>query len=188
MNIFKRTLSIVIGLLIIFFGLTFLYTNINNLNLPFDLSSISEGINNTVNTSEHNNKVSKKETVKLVRTIDGDTARFITPSYGEVSIRFSGINTTESTTKIEPFGKEASEFTKEKLKAAKLIEVEWDLTQEPSHDRPIGIIYVDGVNLNLLLVREGYADLKYLKDSMPYATEYKEALKEAQQNHKARWQ
>ena len=190
MKIIKWIISCFVGFLIIVAGLNILTPYVKTLGLPFELPEIP-GIttnNKELKASPCSSLVSEKEVVKLVRTIDGDTARCITPSYGEVSIRFSGINTPESTTKTEPFGKEASEFTKDKLKAAKLIEVEWDLTQEPSHDRPIGIIYVDGVNLNLLLVREGYADLKYLKDSMPYATEYKEALKEAQQNHKARWQ
>lgn len=138
--------------------------------------------------SSDSDKVSDKETITLLKTIDGDTAKFNTPTYGEVNIRFSGINTPESTNTIEEYGKEASNFTKEQLENASIIEVEWDLTQSPSHKRPIGIIYVDGVNLNLLIVQEGWGDLKYLKDSMPYENEYERALNEAQAEHKGRWE
>ena len=127
--------------------------------------------------------VSEKEVVKLIRVVDGDTAYFITPSFGEVSVRFSGINTPEINPKTgqpEYYGVEAKNFTNKILKEAKLIEIQWDLTQDKSGDRELGIIFTDGVNLNILLVQEGYADLRYLKDHMPYAKEYKVAQKKAQ--------
>ena len=130
-----------------------------------------------------------KETtgISLKSCIDGDTARFVVDG-NEKTIRFSAINTPEfSPDKKEKFGKTAAEFTCKKLKQAKEISVEWDTTQEASHQREIGIIFVDGENLNLLLVREGYADLRYLKDYMPYAREYREALNLAKQEKKVLW-
>ena len=69
-----------------------------------------------------------------------------------------------------------------------MLEIEWDLTQGPSRNRPIGIIFVDDVNLNILLVKEGYGDLRYLEEDMPYASEYIDALKYAQENKLGRWQ
>ena len=135
-------------------------------------------------------QVSDREVVTLVRLVDGDTANFSTSSYGNVNVRVSGVDTPEvkhPTKGKEYYGEEASAFTASILTGAERIEIEWDLTQEPSHDRPIGIVWVDGVNLNLLLVREGYADLEYLEDSMPYADDYREALKEAQAEHKGLW-
>ena len=134
--------------------------------------------------------VSSREVVTLIRPVDGDTANFETKSFGRVNVRFSGVNTPETrhpTLGLEFYGKEASIFTEQKLREADKIEIEWDLTQAPSHDRPIGIIFVDGVNLNILLVKEGYGDLRYLEEDMPYAKEYIEALEYAQTNNLGRW-
>lgn len=131
-------------------------------------------------------QVSNREQVILVRVVDGDTAYFITPTYGEVSIRFSGVNTPELNKK-EYLAVEAKEFTSNILENGKVIEVEWDLTQGPSGDRIIGIIFVDDVNLNLLLVEEGYANLIYLKDTMPYAEKYIEAEKKAKDEKIGIW-
>ena len=135
-------------------------------------------------------KVSSREVVSLIRPVDGDTANFETKSYGRVNVRFSGVNTPETrhpTLGLEYYGKEASAFTEQKLREADVIEIEWDLTQSPSHDRPIGIVFVDGVNLNILLVMEGYGDLRYLEEDMPYAREYIDALEYAQTNNLGRW-
>jgi micrococcal nuclease len=149
------------------------------------------GANGDVNQFLFDDKVSDREIVTLIRPIDGDTANFETKSYGRVNVRFSGVNTPETkhpTLGLEYYGNEASAFTEQKLRQANIIEIEWDLTQAPSRNRPIGIIFVDGVNLNILLVKEGYGDLKYLEENMPYAREYMEALKYAQENNLGRWQ
>ncbi len=153
--------------------------------LSFELSDKGDNFQFLVD-----DKVSDKEIVNLIRPVDGDTANFETKSYGRVNVRFSGVNTPETkhpTLGLEYYGKEASAFTEEKLSEADVIEIEWDLTQSPSRNRPIGIIFVDGKNLNILLVKEGYGDLRFLEESMPYAKEYIEALKYAQENNLGRW-
>ena len=64
--------------------------------------------------------------------IDGDTTHFKVPSIPEVApegiikARYLAINTPESTGRIEPWGKAASNFTKEKLKSATSIILESD--------------------------------------------------------------
>lgn len=146
--------------------------------------------NGEANQIFHDNKVSDREVVTLIRPVDGDTANFDTKSYGKVNVRFSGVNTPETrhpTLGLEYYGKEASAFTEEKLRNAVNIEIEWDLTQSPSRNRPVGIVFVDGVNLNILLVKEGYGDLRYLEEDMPYASEYIEALEYAEKNKLGRW-
>ena len=133
----------------------------------------------------------EKEIVTLVRPVDGDTAYFATQSYGNINVRFAGIDTPETrhpTKGVELYGKEASDFTKTKLENAKVIEIEWDKTQGETHNRPVGIIFIDGVNLNLILVEEGYANLKYLKDTMPYAKDYILAEKRAKEKKLGIWQ
>ena len=58
------------------------------------------------------------EQVTLLTPIDGDTAHFKTSSGTTLKARFYGIDTPESTGKVQPWGVPASNFTKEKLKAA----------------------------------------------------------------------
>ncbi len=75
----------------------------------------------------------KKQEVTVKSFIDGDTTHFIVPSDisadGTLKARYMGINTPESTGKIEEWGKKASNFTKEKLSGAKSIIIESDNDQ-----------------------------------------------------------
>ena len=70
----------------------------------------------------------KKIEVTVKSYIDGDTTHFNAPSdiaeNGVLKARYMGVNTPESTGKIEEWGKKASNFTKEKLMNAKSIIVE----------------------------------------------------------------
>lgn len=71
-----------------------------------------------------------KQEVTVHTFIDGDTTHFNVPESvmenGVLKARYLGINTPESTGKIEPYGKTASGFTKEKLSSATSIIIESD--------------------------------------------------------------
>lgn len=75
----------------------------------------------------------KKQEVTVKSFIDGDTTHFFVPTDisddGTLKARYMGINTPESTGKIEEWGKKASTFTKEKLSGAASIIVESDNNQ-----------------------------------------------------------
>ncbi len=65
--------------------------------------------------------------VKLVTNVDGDTSIVSVPGYhGTITLRYLGIDTPESTYRVEPWGFAASDFTKGKLKNAKTIVAESD--------------------------------------------------------------
>ena len=115
------------------------------------------------------------ETVKQVVTVksfvDGDTTHFYVPetvlAEGELKARYLGIDTPESTGKIEEFGKAASRFTKGKLEAAREIMIESD-NGTWNHDST-GERYLVWVwyrpegsetwrNLNIELLQEGLAN------------------------------
>ena len=76
------------------------------------------------------NTDTKKLEVTVKSYIDGDTTHFHVPTEisadGVLKARYMGINTPESTGKIEEWGKKASNFTKEKLSNASSIIVESD--------------------------------------------------------------
>ena len=65
---------------------------------------------------------------QLKNYVDGDTTHFWADvdSTGVVKARYLAINTPESTGRIEEYGKQASKFTKEKLKNATSILIESD--------------------------------------------------------------
>ena len=82
----------------------------------------------TVKFDPNSGRVYTEATVKTY--VDGDTTHFNVPSSvidsGILKARYLGVNTPESTGQIEPWGKKASNFTKETLKNATSIIVESD--------------------------------------------------------------
>ena len=112
------------------------------------------------------------EEVTLVKATDGDTANFRCKYSGTaVTARFYAIDTPESTGSVEPWGKAASKFTKEKLQNAAAILLEGSETP-PTVDS-YGSRYLcyvwyketetsDWKNLNLELVENGYTISKAL--------------------------
>ncbi len=110
----------------------------------------------------------KKQEVTVKSFIDGDTTHFIVPSDisadGTLKARYMGINTPESTGKIEEWGKKASNFTKEKLSSAVSIYVESDNNQwnvDSTGGRHLVWVWYKGADdtdyrcLNLELVQNG---------------------------------
>lgn len=75
----------------------------------------------------------KKQEVTVKNFVDGDTVHFNVPESvmpgGVLKGRFLAINTPESTGKIEPYGKAASNYTKEALKKAESIIIESDTAE-----------------------------------------------------------
>ncbi len=137
--------------------------------------------------------------VTLKTAIDGDTAHFNEEGIDElIKCRFYGIDTPESTGKIQPWGKAASNFTKEKLKNANengtiVISVPQDEYTTPSHDstgsRYLALIwfnetekncdYKDLKLLNLLLVQEGYSEVKNATEMERLEPIFRSALDQA---------
>ena len=114
----------------------------------------------------------------LTSATDGDTAAFKTTADNQsVRIRFFEIDTPESTGTVEKWGKSASKFTEEKLKAATSIILEASTTPA-SHDsygeRYLAWVWyktaamTDYVNLNLEVVENGFSESKSLPDSKYY--------------------
>ncbi len=68
------------------------------------------------------NSTTKKQEVTVRNYIDGDTTHFVMPKgfndTNTLKARYLAVNTPESTGKIEEWGKKASNYTKETLKAA----------------------------------------------------------------------
>lgn len=103
---------------------------------------------------------------QVVQYVDGDTTIFKTKNGHNVTIRYEGIDTPESTYTVEPWGFAASKHTKETLKKAKTIVLQTD-NGKPGKDnsdttgkRYMAWVWADGRLLNLELVEIGLAHSK----------------------------
>ncbi len=139
---------------------------------------------------------------ELTNAIDGDTAHF-TPKVdsthtGLMKARFFGIDTPESTGKVQEYGHAASEFTKNKLnEAAKngtiVISSPQDHYGAPSPDstgqRYVSLVWINTekknatrdelVLLNLWIVQEGLSWVKNVGDMPQYETTFYAAEEQA---------
>lgn len=133
-------------------------------------------------------KAEKKE-VTLDKCVDGDTAWFILDEES-IKTRFLAIDTPESTNKIEPYGKEASEFTCNMLKNAKKIEIEYDPDSDKldKYDRHLVWVFVDNELLQDLIIKNGLAEVKYIYGDYLYTSTLEKSLSEAKINKVGMWQ
>lgn len=127
------------------------------------------------------NSVLAKETVTLSKCVDGDTAWF-SLNGEKIKARFLAIDTPESTNKIEPYGKEASNFTCTLLTNAKKIEIEYD-----KYDRHLVWVFVDDELLQDLIIKEGLGKVTYLYGDYTYTNQLQISQIEAQKEKKNIW-
>lgn len=129
--------------------------------------------------------------VKLKKCVDGDTARFIIGNEIK-SVRFLAINAPEikhGKKKAEPYGVEASKFTCKKLKNARKIKLEYDENSDKTdkYGRVLAWVFVDDELLQSSLVKEGYAELKYLYGDYKYTKELKKQESKAKKEKINMW-
>lgn len=113
----------------------------------------------------------QKLEVTLDKCVDGDTAWFYLDNE-EIKARFLAIDTPESTTKKEAFGKEASDFTCNLLKNANKIEIEYDDNSDKldKYDRHLVWVFVDDNLLQNLIIKNGLGEVEYLYGDYKYTS------------------
>ena len=142
-------------------------------------------INNTSNLSNERIEVTYSESV------DGDTAKFKLKEE-TIIVRFLGIDTPETVHPSlgeQPYGKEASNYTKEKLQNANKIELEYDSNSAKTdkYGRHLAWIWVDDSLLQEELIREGLAQTYILQDNYTYAWILQEKQEEAKEEKVGIW-
>lgn len=133
----------------------------------------------------------KKITVKFNSCVDGDTAKF-TYKNEIITARFLAIDTPETkhpTKGVEPWGKEASDYTCDKLTNASKISLEYDSNSDETdkYSRHLVWVWVDNQLLQKELIDLGYAKVAYLYGDYKYTSELKEAEKVATKNKVGIW-
>lgn len=105
------------------------------------------------------------KSVRFLYTVDGDTANFIVDGK-DVRVRFFAVDTPELHPSVQPYAKDAKEYTNNILKFAKKIYLQTDfndsLYDNTEAKRLLAWIWVDNRLLNYLLVENGYAEIKYV--------------------------
>lgn len=131
---------------------------------------------------------SERIAVTLSKCVDGDTAWFI--ENGEkIKARFLAIDTPESTTTIEEYGKEASEYTCNLLTEASKIEIEYDSNSNKidKYNRELVWVFVDGELLQEKVIEQGLAEVAYLYGDYKYTDSLNNALEIAKNNKVGMW-
>ena len=124
------------------------------------------------------NPIFAKEKVEYAACVDGDTIKVYIDGKEE-TVRLLAIDTPESVkpdTEVAYYGKEASEYTCNKIKKAKKIELEYDANsdKQDKYERLLAWVFLDGKLLQSDLVENGYAKVAYLYDDYKYADILKE--------------
>lgn len=137
------------------------------------------------------NTIEAKEKVKFDSCVDGDTFHIILNNEKQ-TVRMLAVETPETVhTKKEKeyYGKEASEYTCNKITNAKTIELEYDKNSNKTdkYGRILAWVFVDGTLLQKDLVENGYAKLAYLYDDYKYTQTLEESQELASLNKKGIW-
>ncbi|OMF62906.1 nuclease [Paenibacillus sp. FSL R5-0490] len=134
------------------------------------------------------------ELVTVGRVVDGDT---IETSDGR-KVRLIGVNTPESTTRVEEYGKEASQFTTSEL-TGKKVWVQKDVSDTDRYGRLLRIIWLDipaddmdedeirEKMFNAHLVLNGYAEPSTYNPDVKYSEYFREFGREAREANKGLW-
>jgi len=118
----------------------------------------------------------------ITRIVDGDTLQL----QDGKEIRLYGMSTPEQK---EPFYKEANQFTENLVLNKEITLVQEDKYKQDKFGRLLGYVIVDGVNLNIELVRNGLAKvvLYEKRAKIKYQDELLQAEKEARENRVGMW-
>lgn len=132
---------------------------------------------------------------EVVRVVDGDTikVRPLAPVDGErpeERVRLLGIDTPESVkpdSPVEPWGPEASEFTREFLAGGR-VRLVFDRRTRDDYGRLLAYVYVGETMLNEELVRAGLAEAKgYSGDAQNMQRRLERAEDEARRARRGIW-
>jgi micrococcal nuclease len=114
----------------------------------------------------------------------------------EEKVRFIGVDTPESTTKVEPYGKEATAYTKSKL-LGKDVWLELDVQERDKYGRLLAYVWLSPPTkesdeertkmFNAVLLLEGYAQVMTVPPNVKYAEYFRKYQQEAMEKSAGLW-
>ncbi|WP_226672074.1 thermonuclease family protein [Rossellomorea aquimaris] len=134
------------------------------------------------------------EEVLVSRVVDGDTVEL---KDGR-KVRLIGVNTPESTTRTEEYGKEASNYTTEKLEG-KTVWLQKDVSETDRYNRSLRLVWLEVPKddmteeeirtkmFNADLVLNGYAEPSTYNPDVKYSDYFVKFAREARENETGLW-
>jgi micrococcal nuclease len=134
-------------------------------------------------------KPNSKIKAKVLRVVDGDTLLVELPNRTQSKMRLIGVNTPETVKPqhpAEPYGKEASNYTKKRLTGA-TVTLEFDVGVKDRYGRLLAYVWIGKELYNETLVKDGYARVMTIQPNVKYQDVFIRAEREARKSHKGLW-
>lgn len=113
----------------------------------------------------------ENQSVEVSKCTDGDTAHMVIDGVDE-TVRFIAIDTPETVkrgTPVQPYGKEASDYTCQSLLSATNIVLEYEENNKTDkYNRKVAWVFVDGKLLQEELISQGLAKVDYIYGDYKY--------------------
>lgn len=148
----------------------------------------------TVFIGESDSKEEPKENTKeitatVTNVVDGDTIDVTDENGTERRVRMIGVDTPETVHPElgeQPFGREASNYTKERL-TGKTVKLELDVQEIDQYGRTLAYVWIGDEHFNAMLLKEGYAVLSTWPPNVKYVDDFVIYQKEAREAKKGLW-
>ena len=128
----------------------------------------------------------------VTRVVDGDTVEISPAIGGKTDVRLIGVDTPETvdpSTPVQPYGPEASRFTKRELEGQR-VTLEFDEDREDDLGRLLAYVRVGGAGaatFNETLLRQGYAQLWVIAPNDKYEARFRQAQQQARTAERGIW-
>lgn len=123
--------------------------------------------------------------VQVTRVVDGDTVEVLLNGVEE-KVRMIGVDTPEVYGGAEPYGPEASAFTKSRL-SGQMVNLEFDAEERDRYGRLLAYVWIGDEMFNETLVREGYAQVMTIPPNVRYADRFVALQREAREAGRGLW-
>lgn len=128
------------------------------------------------------------ESVTVVSVVDGDTIKVSRNGQTE-TVRLIGVDTPETvhpTKPVQPYGPEASAYTKQRLTGQE-VRLEYDAEERDQYGRLLAYVWLGDEMFNATLLREGYAQLLTVPPNVKYVDQFRALQEEARQAGRGLW-
>lgn len=158
-----------------------------------DSNKTSETISDNTEYSNVSNNFIK---AYVSRVVDGDTIE-VTIDSKKYKVRLIGVDCPEYTSKVEYYGKEATEYTSVML-SNKYVFLEKDISETDKYGRLLRYVWLEIPTLisideikskmfNALLLDDGYASTATYPPDVKYSKDFKSIAADARENNSGLW-
>lgn len=126
--------------------------------------------------------------VDVLRVVDGDTIEVMYQGKKE-DVRLIGVDTPETvhpSKPVQPYGPEASAFTKAQLTGQR-VGLEFDVEERDRYGRLLAYVWLGDQMFNEVLVKEGYAQIATFPPNVKYVDLLTQLQKEAREANRGLW-